>query len=69
VDGAVLVIRAYSTPHDAARRVADAIGRTRIVGVVLNQANPASTGGKNNYYYSYYTREASDARDKDLART
>lgn len=67
VDGAVLVIRAHSTPHDASRRAAEALGRTRIVGVVLNQADPASAGSKNSYYYSYYTRNTPPG--KDLTRT
>jgi capsular exopolysaccharide synthesis family protein len=43
VEGAVLVVRAGSTPHELIRRSADAIGRPRILGVVLNRAE--STGG------------------------
>ena len=38
VDGAVLVVRAGSTPHELVRRAAEAIGRSRILGVVLNRA-------------------------------
>ena len=51
VDGAVLVVRARSTPHELVRRASDAIGRSRIVGVVLNRAEPSSQ--KDHYYYSY----------------
>jgi capsular exopolysaccharide synthesis family protein len=38
VDGVVLVIRAGSTPHALMTRAAEAIGRPRIVGAVLNCA-------------------------------
>jgi protein-tyrosine kinase len=38
VDGAVLVVRANSTPHEMVKRTAEIIGRERIIGVVLNQA-------------------------------
>jgi Mrp family chromosome partitioning ATPase len=51
VDGAVLVVRASSTPHELVRRASEAIGRPRIVGVVLNRAEPSSQ--KDHYYYSY----------------
>ena len=57
VDGAVMVVRANSTPHDAARRVADAIGRSRIIGVVLNQADPTTGVSGNDYYYGHYAHE------------
>ena len=51
VDGAVLVVRAGSTPYELVRRASDAIGRSRIVGIVLNRAEPSSQ--KDHYYYSY----------------
>ena len=41
VDGAVLIIRANSTPHEHVKRAADIIGRQRITGVVLTQAEAA----------------------------
>jgi protein-tyrosine kinase len=54
VDGAVLVVRAGSTPHELVRRASDAIGRSRILGVVLNRAEPSSQGGHYQYYgYGY----------------
>lgn len=55
VDGAVIVIRAGSTPHDAIKRVVDAVGRTRILGVVLNGSDPAPAS---DYYYSGYGHES-----------
>ena len=56
VDGAVLVVRARSTPHAAVKRTAEVIGRDRIVGVVLNQAEgkDQSHYGKQAYYGRYY---------------
>jgi protein-tyrosine kinase len=50
VDGAVLVIRAGATPHAAIKRAVDAVGRTRILGVVLNGADASPTEG----YYNQY---------------
>lgn len=63
VDGAVLVVRAHSTPHDAVRRASEAIGRTRLVGVVLNQADPPVSATEGGYYYSYYARDARGSKD------
>jgi Mrp family chromosome partitioning ATPase len=60
VDCAVLVIKANSTPHDLVRRTAEIIGRKRVIGVVLNQAesnaHPAydGYGGYGGYYRRYY---------------
>lgn len=49
VDGAVLVIRAGCTPHELVKRAADALGRKRIVGVVLNCADPTGHAGYAGY--------------------
>jgi capsular exopolysaccharide synthesis family protein len=51
VEGAVLVVRAGSTPHDLVKRSADAIGRSRILGVVLNRAEGQ---GRHDDQYEYY---------------
>jgi capsular exopolysaccharide synthesis family protein len=51
VDAAVLVVRAESTPHAMVKRAMDAIGRSRILGVVLNNASVGPHGG---YEYSDY---------------
>jgi capsular exopolysaccharide synthesis family protein len=56
VDGAVLVIKAASTSHELSKRAVEAIGRPRIVGVVLNRATESSIGrygGYDDYYYHY----------------
>lgn len=50
VDGAVLVVRAASTPHELVRRASEAVGRSRILGVVLNRAEP---GGQHDHYQYY----------------
>jgi capsular exopolysaccharide synthesis family protein len=51
IDAAVLVVRAGSTPYELVKRASETIGRSRIVGVVLNRAEPSSQ--KDHYYYSY----------------
>jgi protein-tyrosine kinase len=56
VDGAVLIVRANATPYEHVRRAAEIIGRQRIVGVVLNQAEASAQAGYgSHYYHSYYT--------------
>jgi polysaccharide chain length determinant protein (PEP-CTERM system associated) len=49
VDGVVLVVQAGKTPHEAARQVVQTLSRDRIVGVVLNRAEPWAVT-----YHSYY---------------
>jgi receptor protein-tyrosine kinase len=52
-DGVVLVIKAESTPCDMVNRAIDAIGRDRLMGVVLNRATEQEH--KSHYdYYKYY---------------
>jgi protein-tyrosine kinase len=50
MDGVVLVVHAGSTPHELVKRSADALGRGRIVGVVLNRAEPSA----HDSHYQYY---------------
>jgi Mrp family chromosome partitioning ATPase len=53
-DGVVMVIKAESTSVDMVNRAVEAIGRDRLLGVVLNRAteHPHRT----NYdYYKYYS--------------
>ena len=52
VDGAVLVVRANSTPYHQVVRAIDALDRDRLLGVVLNSVS--SPAGSNHNYYSYY---------------
>ena len=54
VDAALLVIRANKTPADVIQRAVDALGRNRIMGVVLNRADVRTTVGSDPYYSSYY---------------
>lgn len=53
VDGAVLVVRAESTPWDLVQRAAGAIGHERLLGVVLNGATAEAGAGY--YGYDYYS--------------
>lgn len=52
VDGAVLVVRAGSTPYDEVQRSVALLGKERVIGVVLNRAH-AGVKTKSQYY-SYY---------------
>ena len=52
IDASVLVVRAGVTPHRLIQRAADAIGRDRIVGIVLNAVDPRALSGS--YYYPNY---------------
>ena len=54
VDAALLVIRARRTPFPLIQQAIEAIGRNRIIGVVLNRADLRHTTGANGYYSSYY---------------
>jgi capsular exopolysaccharide synthesis family protein len=54
VDGAILVVRAGATPHDIVRRAVDALGRQKLLGVVLNRAERRSAESHYDYYDSYY---------------
>ncbi len=60
VEGAVLVVRAGSTPHDLVKRSADAIGRSRILGVVLNRAEATGKHDDHYQYYGYSERGGAD---------
>jgi capsular exopolysaccharide synthesis family protein len=40
VDGVVLVVKANATPYDLVQRAIDAVGRERVLGVVLNLVAP-----------------------------
>jgi capsular exopolysaccharide synthesis family protein len=55
VDNVLLVVAAAKTPYGAIQRAADALGRDRILGVVLNRVDPDSATPGANQYYRYYT--------------
>jgi capsular exopolysaccharide synthesis family protein len=50
-DGALLVVRAGATPYDAIQRAIDAVGRDRMLGVVLNRTEVHTPDA---YYAGYY---------------
>jgi len=57
VDAAILVIGAGKTPHKLITRAIDALGRSRILGVVLNRVDRSSLAGGYGYgYYAYGER-------------
>ena len=60
VEGAVLVVRAGSTPHEMVKRSAEAIGRSRILGVVLNRAEAQGRHDDHYQYYGYSERGGAD---------
>ena len=56
VDTALLVVSAFSTPYPMVQRAAQAIGTTRILGVVLNRADDAALREGYNYYGTYSSK-------------
>jgi capsular exopolysaccharide synthesis family protein len=62
VDGAVLVVKARSTPHEMVRRTVDIIGKSRVLGVVLNQADEREQSSYGDYYGGYYLTEKGDGK-------
>ena len=54
VDGAVLVVKAASTPCELVNRAVTAVGRERILGLVLNRAEPDPHAGNYGDYAYYY---------------
>ncbi len=53
-DAAILVVRAGKTPAPLVQRAVDALGRNRVIGVVLNRAEPGRTIGGGESYYNFY---------------
>ncbi len=64
IDTALLVVRANSTPYPLSQRAVEAIGKERILGIVLNRAvqSALSDGG---YYYSSYRYSYGHDRRRD----
>lgn len=52
VDAALLVVKAESTPYAMVKRAMDALGRSRVLGVVLNTATVGPHGSYDGYDYS-----------------
>jgi protein-tyrosine kinase len=58
-DGALLVVKAGTTPYDQVQRAVEALGRERVLGVVLNRADaPNATGYQYNGYYKNHEVES-----------
>jgi protein-tyrosine kinase len=57
VDGTVLVIKAASTSHELVKRATEAIGRPKILGVVLNRATVTPNGHYGGYVDYYANAE------------
>jgi Mrp family chromosome partitioning ATPase len=64
MDGVIMVIRAGSTPHEIIRRSVESVGRSRVLGVVLNGAEKTSLS---HYAYDYYGGDSGDEALKALA--
>lgn len=60
VDGVLLVIRSGVTPYELIQRAVQALGRDRLLGVVINQITEEHQGRHYAYgsYYGYYDRHA-----------
>jgi protein-tyrosine kinase len=56
VDTALLVIRANRTPYPLVQRAIEAIGPSKVLGVVLNGIENPSPGDPYGSYHSYYAR-------------
>ena len=54
VDAAILVIAAGRTPYAALKRATEALGRERLIGVVLNRVDEHIASPGDYYYYHYY---------------
>jgi capsular exopolysaccharide synthesis family protein len=65
VDGALLVIRAGVTPFDLIQRAVQALGRDRLIGVVMNQIEDKRAGNRYGYggYHGYYGHPPEGARN------
>ena len=64
IDTALLVVSAQSTPYPMVQRAVDAIGASRILGVVLNRAEKIGPTGS----YSYYGYQNRDLKPKRRRR-
>ena len=57
VDAAVLIVRAGSTSYDLVNRALTAVGREKIIGVVLNSASEGSQTKGEGFYYGYLSQQ------------
>lgn len=57
VDTAILVVKAGITPYDLVQRAIEAVGRERVIGAVLNRADPHEQATGYDYYGKYYAQQ------------
>jgi receptor protein-tyrosine kinase len=72
VDGAILVVRAGRTPADLVTRSVNALGRNRVIGVILNRADKRSSSASSYSAYgydSYYGRYYDSTRRNEAAKS
>jgi Mrp family chromosome partitioning ATPase len=69
-DIALIVVGAGTTPAAAIQAAIDAMGRDRVLGVVLNRADPSLAAGGDYYYYynGYYGDRDNASRRGGLFR-
>ena len=64
IDLALVVVRANSTPYPLVQRAVEAIGTSRVLGVVLNRAERSELDGGYGYHsygYSYNTKARTES--------
>jgi Mrp family chromosome partitioning ATPase len=57
VDTVLFVVHAASTPYPVVRRGIDALGRERVMGIVLNQVEDEGRLAQDKYYHYYSGHE------------
>ena len=57
VDTVLFVVHAASTPYPVVQRAIEAMGRERVMGIVLNQVEVEGRLGQDKYYHYYYGHE------------
>ena len=60
VDGVLMVISAGRTPYDVAQQATDAVGRERVIGVVLNRVDPRNLLSIDHYAHYFGSDDATD---------
>jgi len=54
VDGALFVVGAGETQYRVVQHALDALGREKVLGIILNRADDHASGGRYGGYYKYY---------------
>jgi receptor protein-tyrosine kinase len=60
VDTVLVVVRARATPYSLVQRAVDAIGRDKIIGIVMNRADYSAGGDHEEHYRYYYYGDVSE---------